>query len=133
RRVPLDDISTTELTRSLVEASVETGRQIGVLVHRSGQVEHVIVGDAGKLMLPDIGRLRAADGRFRALRLVHTHLFNEPLTRDDLVDLVRLRLALVAAIPPSPEGEPKTIEYAYNTPSANATNVLGSEEKRGAP
>src|SRR4029077_19016879 len=113
RRVPLDDISTTELTRSLVEASVETGRQIGVLVHRSGQVEHVIVGDAGKLMLPNIGRLRAADGRFRGLRLVHTHVHGEPLTRDDLVDLVRLRLDLVAAIQLAPDGNPRGIVYAY--------------------
>ena len=78
--------------------SLETGRQVGVLVHRSGQVDSVVVGDATKLMLPDIGRLRAAEGRFRGLRLIHTHLHGEPLTRDDLVDLVRLRLDLVAAI-----------------------------------
>src|SRR5262249_23652217 len=86
------------------------------LVHRSGEVDYVIVGDATRLMLPDIGRLRAAEGRFRALRLVHTHLFNEPLTRDDLVDLVRLRLDLVAAVQLTPEGEPRTIHYAYNVP-----------------
>ena len=95
--MPADDITTAELTRSLAAVSLETGRQIGVLVHRSGQVDYVIVGDASKLMLPDIGRLRAAQGRFRGLRLVHTHLRGEPLTRDDLVDLVRLRLDLVAA------------------------------------
>ena len=83
RRVPVSDISTPELTRSLVAASVETGRQVGALVHRSGQVDYVVVGDAGKLMLPDIGRLRAAEGRFRGLRLVHTHLRGEPLTRDE--------------------------------------------------
>src|SRR5688572_18099496 len=75
RRVPLEQISSLELTRSLALASHETGRQVGALVHRSGQVETVIVGDATRLMLPDIGRLRAAEGRFRALRLVHTHLF----------------------------------------------------------
>ena len=48
--MPLDDISTPELTRSLVDASMETGRQVGALVHRSGQVDYVVVGDAGKLM-----------------------------------------------------------------------------------
>jgi GTP-binding protein HflX len=117
RKVPLEHIATTELIKSLAEASHETGRQVGALVHRSGEVDYVIVGDATKLMLPDIGRLRAAEGRFRALRLVHTHLWNEPLTRDDIVDLVRLRLDLVAAIQLSPEGEPRTIHYAYNTPS----------------
>ncbi len=74
------------------------------------------MGDARKLDLPDIGRLRAADGRFRGLRLVHTHLRGEPLTRDDLVDLVRLRLDLVAAIQLAPNGEPRSIVYAYNVP-----------------
>jgi GTP-binding protein HflX len=90
---------------------------VGVLVHRSGQVDYVVVGDAGKLMLPDIGRLRAAEGRFRGLRLVHTHLRSEPLTRDDLVDLVRLRLDLVAAIQIAHTGEPRSIVYAHNVPA----------------
>ncbi len=117
RRVPSDDISTAELTRSLAAVSFETGRQIGVLVHRSGQVDSVIVGDAGKLVLPDVGRLRAAEGRFRGLRLLHTHLRAEALTRDDLVDLVRLRLDLVAAIQLSHHGEPRALVYAYNVPA----------------
>jgi GTP-binding protein HflX len=116
RRVPVENITTPELTTSLAMASAEAGRQVGVLVHRSGQVDYVIVGDAGKLLLPDIGRLRAAEGRFRGLRLVHTHLRGEPLTRDDLVDLVRLRLDLVAAIQLAPNGEPRSLVYAYNVP-----------------
>lgn len=115
--MPAEDISTPELTRSLVAASVETGRQVGALVHRSGQVDSVVVGDAGKLMLPDVGRLRAAEGRFRGLRLVHTHLRGEPLTRDDLVDLVRLRLDLVCAIQLGPRGEARSMHYAYNVPT----------------
>jgi GTP-binding protein HflX len=139
RRVPSDDISSPELTRALVAASVETGRQIGVLVHRSGQVDYVIVGDAGKLMLPDIGRLRAAEGRFRGLRLVHTHLRGEALTRDDVVDLVRLRLDLVCAIQLGPRGEARSMQYAYNVPSDAASELpyrevgpfpLGQQEAR---
>jgi GTP-binding protein HflX len=134
--VPLDHIATPELIKSLAEASHTTGRQVGALVHRSGEVDYVIVGDATKLMLPDIGRLRTAEGRFRALRLVHTHLWNEPLTRDDLVDLVRLRLDLVAAIQLSPEGEPRMIQYAYNTPvyqeagAASPVAELGARSSR---
>ena len=80
-------------------------------------MDYVIVGDAGKLNLPDIGRLRAAEGRFRGLRLVHTHLRGEPLTKDDLVDLVRLRLDLVAAIQLSHIGEARAVVYAHNIPS----------------
>jgi GTP-binding protein HflX len=116
--VPLDDLTTADLTRSLAAASFETGRQVGVLVHRSGQVDYVVVGDASKLMLPDIGRLRAAEGRFRGLRLIHTHLRGEPLTRDDLVDLVRLRLDLIAAIQLTHTGEPRSMAYAHNVPTA---------------
>ncbi|MEO6603894.1 MAG: GTPase HflX [Polyangiaceae bacterium] len=117
RRVPSDRIATPELVRSLADASRESRRQVGALVHRSGQVDYVVVGHATGLMLPDIGRLRAAESRFRALRLVHTHLFNEPLTKDDLVDLTRLRLDLVAAVLLNPASEPQRFSYAYNKPT----------------
>ncbi len=117
RRVSNDRIVTHELVRSLADASKEAKRQVGALVHRSGEVDCVIVGHATGLLLPDIGRLRAAEGRFRALRLVHTHLFGEPLNRDDLVDLTRLRLDLVAAVLLTPEGEPRSLTWAYNVPS----------------
>jgi len=116
RKVPLQHITTPELNKTLIEASRESGRQVGVLVHRSGQVDSVVVGDSSQLMLPDIGRLRAAQGRFRALRLVHTHVFGEELTRDDILDLVRLRLDLVCALQLSPQGDLRSLHYAYNTP-----------------
>jgi len=116
RKIPLERVATPELIRSLCDASRQTGRQVGALVHRSGKVDYVVVGDASRLFLPDIGRLRAAEGRFRALRLIHTHLHGESLTRDDLVDLVRLRLDLVAAVQLMPDGNPRGVVYAYNTP-----------------
>ncbi len=116
RRVPFDQLTTPELSRSLCNVSHITGRQIGVLIDRSGQVDCVMVGDTAKIMLPDIGRLRAAQGRFRGLRLVHTHLRNEPLSRDDLVDLTRLRLDLVVAICVSQDGQPQKVHYAHCIP-----------------
>ena len=116
RKVPLDSIVTPELTRSLAEASRISGRQVGALVHRSGVVDCVVVGSPSGLMLPDIGRLRAAQGRFRALRLIHTHLFSEPLTQDDLVDLTCLRLDLICALLLSPQGEVRSITWATNVP-----------------
>lgn len=122
RRVPLDSIATPELVRSLADASRESKRQVGALVHRSGKVDAVMVGDATSVLLPDIGRLRAAEGRFRAIRLVHTHLFHEQLTRDDLTDLTRLRLDLVAAILLSPDGEPRSFTWAYNVPTRGPTD-----------
>jgi GTP-binding protein HflX len=116
RRVPPESIATPELVRSLADASRESGRQVGALVHRSGVIDYVVVGTSTGLMLPDIGRLRAAQGRFRALRLVHTHLFNEGLTHDDLTDLTRLRLDLVCAVLLSPAGDPRALTWAYNVP-----------------
>ncbi len=104
---------------------METGRQVGVLVHRSGQVDYVIAGDAGKLVLPDVGRLRAAEGRLRGLRLIHTHVRGEPLTQDDLVDLVRLRLDLVVALQMSPEGEVRAVGWAHNVPGHPPYQVSG--------
>src|SRR5258706_1625591 len=116
RKIPLERVATPELLRSLSDASRQTGRQVGALVHRSGKVDYVVVGDASKLILPDIGRLRAAEGRFRGLRLIHTHLHGESLTRDDFVDLVRLRLDLIAAVQLAPDSNPRGVVYAYNTP-----------------
>jgi len=123
RRVPLDRLTTPELTRALVGVSHSTGRQVGVLVDRRGSVDYVILGDASKLMLPDVGRLRAGAGRLRGLRLIHTHLRNEPLTRDDLVDLTRLRLDMVVAICLAP-GEERAlcVYYGHNFPVAEGSD-----------
>lgn len=98
------------------DVSHATGRQVGVMINRTGGVDFVIVGDATKLMLPDLGRLRTTGGRFRGVRLVHTHLRRELLTRDDLVDLTRLRLDLVAALMLGPDGSPQQIHYAHCVP-----------------
>jgi GTPase len=98
RRVVPTQVVSPELASQLCEISAELHRQVGVLIDRRGTIEHVMVGDASKIMLPDVGRLRGAPGRFRGLRLVHTHLRGESLTRDDLTDLALLRLDAVAAV-----------------------------------
>ena len=82
----------------MAEVSNETGRQIGVLLNRKGQVEHVMVGTAKQIEMPDFGRARVSEDRFRGLRCVHTHLLGEKLTQDDLTDLALLRLDLMSII-----------------------------------
>jgi GTP-binding protein HflX len=118
RRTLPSEVASLELGTYLCGLSREIGRQIGLLVGRRGDIEHVFVGDASRLTLPEIGRIRAGRGRFRGLRLVHTHLRNEPLTRDDLVDLALLRLDLVAAIGVQPDGRPADLHAAHLLPSA---------------
>jgi GTP-binding protein HflX len=73
------------------------GRQIGVLVDRLGSILFVIVGDAKSLLIPELSHYPLGRKSLRALRLLHTHLKNEPLTEDDLTDLSLLRLDAVFA------------------------------------
>lgn len=116
-----------ELARHLTEISRRLNRQIGVLLGRDGNIRNVIVGDAHSLTLPDIGRLRGGVGRFRGLRLVHTHLKGEPLTRDDLNDLALLRLDLVAAIEVLEDGLPGRVDLAHLAPLGPDGNGNGHE------
>ncbi len=116
RRLQPSEVASAELATFLGAVSREIERQVGILVDRRGEIEHVFVGDASRINLPEIGRLRAGRGRFRGLRLVHTHLRNEPLTRDDLVDLALLRLDLVAAIGLQPDGRPADLHVAHLLP-----------------
>jgi len=116
RRVAPREVVSAELGAFLCEISRSIARQVGVLISRQGAVEHVIVGDASGLVLPEVGRLRAGHGRFRGLRLVHTHLRNEALSRDDLVDLALLRLDLVAAVGVNHEGRPSDLHVAHLLP-----------------
>lgn len=116
------ELVSPELARHLTQISSEIGRQVGVLIDRQGGVKRVIVGDARQLMIPDIGRLRGGTARFRGLRLVHTHLRGEPLSRDDLNDLALLRLDMIAMIEVLEDGDAGRIEAAYLDPSVSASD-----------
>jgi GTP-binding protein HflX len=116
RRVQPSQIISVELANFLCQVSLETGRQVGVLLDRRGLPDHVFLGDASKIWLPDFGRLRAGMGRLRGLRLIHTHLRGEPLSNDDLTDLALLRLDLVAAITMNQLGQASTLHYAHLLP-----------------
>lgn len=126
RRVPATEVISEELATFMCQCSAEIKRQVGVLVDRGGDITHVIVGDPHKLVLPDLGRHRAGRGRLRGLRLLHTHLRAEPLSRDDLIDLAKLRLDLVAAIAMSPGGHPPQLYLAHLLPK-NPTGELWRE------
>ena len=127
RRVDASQVVSPELARHLTEVSRETNRQVGVLLDRKGDVQWVIVGDAGRLDLPDVGRARAGSHRLRGLRLVHTHLRGEPLSRDDHTDLALLRLDLVAALEVLADGLPGRVHLAHLLPE-NPQGALWKDE-----
>jgi GTP-binding protein HflX len=112
----------------LSEASHEIHRQVGVLVNRNGYVEHVIVGNARSIVLPDLKRVRMGADRFRGLRCLHTHLAGEGLTQDDLTDLALLRLDLMAAIDVRSDGMPGLVRAAHLLPANGQTTQATSLE-----
>jgi GTP-binding protein HflX len=116
RRIDPSEIVSQELASFMCECSRDIQRQVGILVDRRGNIDYVIVGDNQKLYMPDLGPRRAGQSRFRGVRLVHTHLRGEPLTRDDITDLAKLRLDLVAAIQMRPDGQLGPISAAHLLP-----------------
>ena len=117
--MPADRLITQELARHLTEISHEIRRQAGVLLDRRGLVQHVMVGDAHSISLPDWGRLRAGRGRLRGLRCVHTHLGNEGLTRDDRTDLLLLRLDAMVTVGMDDDGLPAVAHTAALVPAGD--------------
>jgi GTP-binding protein HflX len=121
RKVPSRQVISPELARDLARLSFESGRQIGLLLARDGTVEMVLVGGARSLFIPDLPKSREGRSRLRGLRLVHTHLQQEILTQDDLMDLVFLRLDCIAAVRVDQHGGATQLEVAHLVPSSTRT------------
>ncbi len=116
RRIPPEFLLTYELARDLCRMSREIRRQIGILVNRRSKVVFVIVGDHKKIVIPNTDEYRAAPGRLKGLRCIHTHLDHAALTADDLTDLALLRLDLMAVLLSSPDGLPQKVHLAHIMP-----------------
>ncbi len=126
RRIPPQQIVAPEFARQMSELSHDTARQIGALIDRKGHVQYVMVGDNRRIELPDFKRIRVAEGRFRGLRCVHTHLRGEDLTQDDLTDLALLRLDLMVAIAVDQDsGLPGIVKAAHLLPMHAGDNTNG--------
>ncbi len=121
RKIPPYQVISPELSRDLAHLSFESARQIGLLIGRDGTVEMVIVGGPRSLYIPDLPKSRGGRWRLRGLRLVHTHLQAEPLSQDDLMDLVFLRLDCVGAVQVDLNGGATQLEIAHILPG-NANN-----------
>ena len=114
------DLIDPELAHLLVELSHEIRRQIGLLIDRNGKIIYVIVGEPQKIVIPVTADYMAIPGKLKGLRLVHTHLKEEPLTRDDLTDLALLRLDYITAICITPDGKPGTIYSGHILPGEDS-------------
>ncbi len=121
--MPPSEVVTLELARQLAALSSRFSRQIGVLINRRGSVLQVIVGDSGGILIPSLEDHPLGRKALRGLRLIHTHLKDKNLTRDDLTDLALLRLDLIAAIGVRDDGQPGAVQVAHLLPH-------GEEQKK---
>ena len=113
------------MARECADLTFETRRQIGLLVDRRGQVDSVIIGNDHELVIPHLSRRGSGLRLLRGVRLVHTHLNNQPLTQDDLTDLALLRLDLMMALGVNKSGGLQDVYVAHNIPnSANGHAYL---------
>ncbi len=116
RRIPPEYLLSLELAREICRLSREIRRQIGILINRRGKVCFVIVGDNKKIVIPHTGEYRAAPGRLKGLRCIHTHLTPETLSEDAPTDFALLRLDMMAVISSGSEGLPQKIHVAHIMP-----------------
>ncbi len=117
RRVHPNQIISHELAKELCALSHELNRQLGLLINRRGEIEFVIVGEHGRIVIPAITRYRESSGRLRGLRCIHTHLAHDGLDQDDLLDLAFLRLDLMGALMVKEDGFPGKIYVAHLLPT----------------
>ena len=123
RKIPATEIITSELARYLTELSADIQRQIGLIIDRAGVVQYVIVGDDREIMIPDLSNYSLGRSGLRGLRCIHTHLKQEPLSRDDLTDLELLRLDLMMALGVRDDGLPGRISYAHLLPTTEGSQI----------
>lgn len=116
RKIPAGSVVTPELARALTEISRDTGRQLGILADRKGEILNVIAGTHHEIVIPDLSRYRTGSGRLRGIRCIHTHLKGEPLSQDDLTDLALLRLDMMVAIEAQETGLPGFAYMAHLLP-----------------
>ncbi|WDN88659.1 GTPase [Desulfosarcina sp. BuS5] len=122
RRVPVEFLVTPELAREICDLSFKIKRQVGILVNRLGRIDYIIVGDHQQIFIPDLSDYRTYPGRLKGLRCIHTHFDNEPLTRDDITDLLLLKLDIMATVNISEEGRPAIVHIGHILPNSTDGN-----------
>lgn len=99
KKIPPAEIISRETARLLATISTELNRRIGLLIHRSGRIETVVVGDYDRITIPALASVGTEGGRLRGLRCVHTVLGGAATVNDeDIMDLACLRLDLMAIL-----------------------------------
>ncbi len=116
RRYPNTGGYSIDQARELAALSRQLGRQIGLLIDRQGRPALVLAGETNAVYIPELPRSREGAGRLRGLRLFHTHLTPDPLSQEDLMDMLFLRLDSVAVLSVDAWGQPLFFQQAHLLP-----------------
>ena len=119
RRMPVDEVLSAEAAKTLAQFTHEIRRPIGLVITRRGAVQDVLVGAGTEPSPTTLATFRASPRSLRGLRLIRSHLKEQPLTQEDLTLLGLLRLDMIGVLAVTPKGEPGLLSLAHlNPPSA---------------
>lgn len=116
RRIPTSVVITPELARTTSQLSRDMRRPIGLLITRRGIVEQVLVGPGCAPTFDSLAKFRVGAHSLRGLRLIRTHLHDEPLSQEDITHLALLRLDLIGVLGVTQAGEPSLLHLAHLLP-----------------
>ncbi len=132
RKLDGDELISAELAREVSEVAEFLSRRVGLLLSREGKVEEVFLGTRQILYLPDLGRYRLGQGRFRRLRLVFSDMHKDQsqvhIPNDIYTDLEKLRLDAVIGV--KLVGKQLLMSYAYLLPEMRDGKSTHTEEVR---
>jgi GTP-binding protein HflX len=107
---------TPELARTTCQLTREIRRPIGLLITRRGVIEQVLVGAGCVPTFESLAKFRVGPHSLRGLRLIRTHLDEEPLSQEDLTHLALLRMDLIGLLGVDEAGEPAMLHLAHLLP-----------------
>jgi GTP-binding protein HflX len=116
RRFPPQGGYSLEQARELALLSEDVSRQIGLVIDRKGRPVMVVVGEHDAMLIPELTGLRSGAGRLSGVRFLLTRFTDAPITSEDLMDMVFLRLDSFAVLSIE-QGMPHRFHWAHLLPS----------------
>ena len=116
RRMSADEVLSPEAAKTLAQFTHEIRRPIGLVITRRGAVQDVLVGSGTEPSPTTLTAFRASPRSLRGLRLIRSHLKEQPLTQEDLTLLGLLRLDMIGTMTVTPKGEPGLLSLAHLNP-----------------
>ena len=111
-----DEVLSPEAAKTLAQFTHEIRRPIGLVITRRGAVQDVLVGSGTEPSPTTLTAFRASPRSLRGLRLIRSHLKEQPLTQEDLTLLGLLRLDMIGTMTVTPKGEPGLLSLAHLNP-----------------